>query len=259
MKRDGKLAEPVARVRISPARVMEFDGATLTFCLLGALAGGFVTGLAGFGTGLVAAGVWFHALEPGTVPPLVALVSIGGQAVASLFVRHAFDRRRAGPYLIGGVLGVPLGVAVLAVASPEALKLAVGLLLVAYTLLSMMARLPKPPPSRAADAAVGLGGGVLGGFAGLSGPLPVIWLRLRGGSADLQRAVYQPFNLVVRRLAAAAMAVSGAMDAARARSRRALPADRVGSCLDRAPPLPPHPRALSSASSPPSSASPASC
>ncbi|MYE59789.1 MAG: TSUP family transporter, partial [Alphaproteobacteria bacterium] len=72
----------------------------------------------------------------------------------------------------------------------------------------------SPPPSRAADAAIGLGGGALGGFAGLSGPLPVIWLRLRGGSADAQRAVYQPFNLVVLALAAAAMAVSGAMDLA---------------------------------------------
>lgn len=193
---------------------MALDGAALAFLLLGALAGGFVTGLAGFGTGLVAAGVWFHALEPGTVPPLVALVSVGGQAVASLFVRHAFDRRRAGPYLLGGVLGVPLGVAALAIASPSVLKLAVGLLLVVYTLLSMTARLPRPPPSRTADAAIGLGGGVLGGFAGLSGPLPVIWLRLRGGSADMQRAVYQPFNLVVLALAAAAMAVSGAMDMA---------------------------------------------
>ena len=179
---------------------MALDGATLAFLLLGALAGGFVTGLAGFGTGLAAAGVWFHALEPGTVAPL--------------FVRHAFDRRRAGPYLIGGVAGVPLGVAALAIASPEALKLAVGLLLVGYTLLSMAARLPRPPPSRAADATVGFAGGALGGFAGLSGPLPVIWLRLRGGRADAQRAVYQPFNLVVLALAAAAMAVSGAMDLA---------------------------------------------
>ncbi len=193
---------------------MAFEGATLVFLLLGALAGGFVTGFAGFGTGLAAAGVWFHALEPQTVPPLVALVSVGGQAVASIFVRRAFDRRRAGPYLLGGVAGVPLGVAALAVASPEALKLAAGLLLVVYTLLTMTARLPAPPPSRAADAAVGLAGGALGGFAGLSGPLPVIWLRLRGGSPDAQRAVYQPFNLVVLALAAAAMAVSGAMDAA---------------------------------------------
>jgi len=193
---------------------MELDVAALPFLLLGALAGGFVTGLAGFGTGLAAAGVWFHALEPGTVPPLVALVSVGGQAVASLFVRHAFDRRRAGPYLLGGVAGVPLGVAALAVASPDMLRLAVGLLLVGYTAITLAGRLPSPPPSRAADAAIGLGGGALGGFAGLSGPLPVIWLRLRGGSADAQRAVYQPFNLVVLALAAAAMAVSGAMDLA---------------------------------------------
>jgi len=129
-------------------------------------------------------------------------------------VRCAFARGRAGPYLLGGVDGGPLGVAALAVASPEALKLAVGLLLVVYTLLAMAARLPAPPPSRAADGAVGFAGGVLGGFAGLSGPLPVIWLRLRGGGPDAQRAVYQPFNLVVLALAAAAMAVSGAMDAA---------------------------------------------
>ena len=197
---------------------MELDGAALAFLLLGALAGGFVTGLAGFGTGLAAAGVWFHVLEPATVPPLVALVSVGGQAVALVFVRHAFDRRRCGPYLLGGVAGVPLGVAALAVASPDMLRLAVGLLLVGYTALTMAGRLPAPPPSRAADAAVGLGGGALGGFAGLSGPLPVIWLRLRGGSADAQRAVYQPFNLVVLALAAAAMAVSGAMDLAALRA-----------------------------------------
>ncbi len=193
---------------------MPIEGAALAFLLLGAAAGGFVTGLAGFGTGLAAAGVWFHALEPGMVPPLVALVSVGGQLVATLAVRRAFDRRRAGPYLLGGVMGVPLGAAALAVASPEALKLAVGLFLIGYVALSTARRLPSPPPSRAADASVGFAGGALGGFAGLSGPLPVIWLRLRGGTADAQRAVYQPFNLVVLTLASLAMAATGALDLA---------------------------------------------
>ena len=34
------------------------------------------------------------------------------------------------------------------------------------------------------------------GFAGfgLSGPLPLIWLQLRGETSDRQRAIYQPFN-----------------------------------------------------------------
>src|SRR3546814_17357102 len=42
---------------------------------------------------------------------------------------------------------------------------------------------------RPSDAAVGVGGGILGGFAGLSGPLPLIWLQLRGGPSAEQREV----------------------------------------------------------------------
>jgi uncharacterized membrane protein YfcA len=49
----------------------------------------------------------------------------------------------------------------------------------------------------------------LGGFAGLSGPLPLIWLQLRGGGNDEQRATYQPFNLIVWALASIGMSISG--------------------------------------------------
>lgn len=48
-----------------------------------------------------------------------------------------------------------------------------------------------------ADGLVGFGGGVLGGVAGLSGPLPTIWCGLRGWPADVQRGVYQPYNLTI--------------------------------------------------------------
>ena len=48
------------------------DPASLAFVLIGALLAGFTTGFAGFGTGLVAAGLWFHALPTEMVPPLVA-------------------------------------------------------------------------------------------------------------------------------------------------------------------------------------------
>ena len=45
------------------------DPASLAFVLIGALLAGFTTGFAGFGTGLVAAGLWFHALPAEMVPP----------------------------------------------------------------------------------------------------------------------------------------------------------------------------------------------
>ena len=43
----------------------------------------------------------------------------------------------------------------------------------------------------------------------MSGPLPLIWLQLRGGVPDRHRAIYQPFNLIVLTLASVGMAVSG--------------------------------------------------
>jgi uncharacterized membrane protein YfcA len=47
---------------------------------------------------------------------------------------------------------------------------------------------------RAADAAIGFAGGILGGLAGLSGPLPTLWASVRGWSKDQRRGVFQIFN-----------------------------------------------------------------
>ncbi len=191
---------------------MPVEPLTLVAVLVGAALAGFTTGFAGFGTGLVASGLWYHVLPAGWVPPLVALTSVLAQAIGIAAVRRAFEWRRVAPYLVGGLVGVPLGVAVLAVASPSALRGAIGAFLVVYAAFQFVApaRIPRPPrSSRVADGGVGLAGGLLGGFAGLSGPLPVIWLQLQGGSAADQRAVYQPFNAVVLSIAMLTMGAAG--------------------------------------------------
>ena len=48
---------------------------TLTYVLLflGAFAGGFVSGLAGFGTALMALGIWLYVLPPSLAVPLVLI------------------------------------------------------------------------------------------------------------------------------------------------------------------------------------------
>src|SRR5690606_11475970 len=192
------------------------DPATLAVVLVGALIAGFTTGFAGFGTGLVASGLWFHVLPAGQVPPLIVLTSVIAQVVGLITLRRAFDWPRAAPYLAGGALGVPLGVLALTLASPDLIRSAAGVLLVAYGLYRLSGfgnRLRLKSPGRAADGAIGMTGGVLSGFAGLGGPVPLIWLQLQGGSPDSQRATYQPFNLVVLSLAAVAMLVAGRFDA----------------------------------------------
>lgn len=189
-----------------------FDLATLAIVLIGALVAGFTTGFAGFGTGLVASGLWFHALPAAMVPPLVVLASVAGQLVGLVAVRKSFDWSHAAPYLVGGAIGVPFGVAALALASPSLLRTSVGLFLIAYAAYQLVWRRKHwigAWGGRIADGLVGVGGGFLGGFAGLSGPLPLIWLQLRGGDGDRQRATYQPFNLIVLALATGGMVLSG--------------------------------------------------
>ncbi len=190
------------------------DTTAVALVCFGALLAGFTTGLTGFGTGLVASGVWFHVLPPEMVPPLVALSSVAAQLVGLITVRRAFDWRRAWPFLLGGVTGVPVGITALSIASPLLLRTSIGAFLLAYASIELFARSRRrfnSLRSKPADGCIGLGGGFLGGFAGLSGPLPLIWLQLtdRDSTADAQRAIYQPFNLAILTLASIGMAVAG--------------------------------------------------
>lgn len=195
---------------------LPLDPASLAIVALGAFVAGFTTGFAGFGTGLVASGLWFHALPAPMVPPLVALASVAAQIVGLLAVRKAFAWRPAMPYLAGGAVGVPLGVLALSAATPFVLRTSVGAFLLVYAAYQLLRRRPLAVGDRGgrvADALVGAGGGFLGGFAGLSGPLPLVWLQLRGGPSERQRATYQPFNIVVLVLAALGMGLSGQISA----------------------------------------------
>ena len=65
---------------------------------------------------------------------------------------------------------------------------------------------------RAADGVAGFIGGVLGGMASLSGPVPVTWVQLRNWPRDEQRGVNQPYNMAVLLLALISAAVSGLLD-----------------------------------------------
>src|SRR5947199_8632463 len=48
-----------------------------------------------------------------------------------------------------------------------------------------------------ADGAIGFAGGILGGLAGLSGPLPILWASVRGWDKDERRGIFQTFNWTV--------------------------------------------------------------
>jgi uncharacterized membrane protein YfcA len=170
--------------------------------LFGALAGGFVSGLAGFGTALMALGVWLYVLPPPVAVPLVLISSVIGQTSTLPSMWRSFDFSLVWPFLLGGVAGVPIGAVLVAHADPEAFRLAAGVFLLVFpAALYFSTPMALHFGGRIADAAIGLAGGILGGLAGLSGPLPILWANLRGWGKDERRGVFQIFNWTILAIA----------------------------------------------------------
>jgi uncharacterized membrane protein YfcA len=175
------------------------DTVAIVLLFLGAFAGGLVSGLAGFGTGLMALGIWLHVVPPAIAVPLVLICSITAQTSTLLAFWRFIDFRLVWPFIIGGLAGVPLGTMLVAHADPALFKLGVGLFLLVFPTVLYFNRTPLALSfgGRTADTMVGFAGGILGGLAGLSGPLPTLWASVRGWGKDERRGVFQTFNWTV--------------------------------------------------------------
>lgn len=179
--------------------------------LSGALAGGFVSGLTGFGTGIVALGIWLHAVEPTAAASLVVACSVTGQLQSFPTIWRAIDRRRLAPMLVAGFVGVPIGVALLARVDPAVFRVGIGVLLVVFCGVMVTGRIRwmAGRGGRAADAMIGFGGGLMGGLTGLSGPLPTMWATLQGWGKDYRRGIFQGYNLAILTLTLVTHAIDG--------------------------------------------------
>src|SRR6266404_9619372 len=129
----------------------------LVLLFLGALAGGFVSGLAGFGTALMELGIWLYVLPPSVAVPLVLICSVSSQISTLPTMWKVLDFRLAWPFVIGGLLGMPIGALLVARADPQVFKLSVGAMLLVFPNALFFIRKPMTLRfgGRPADAAVG--------------------------------------------------------------------------------------------------------
>jgi hypothetical protein len=190
------------------------DGAVLALFLITTFVGGIVTGLAGFAMGLVVSGVWLHILTPLQTAMLIVGYGLLTQSYNIWRLRHALRWRMVAPFIIGGVVGVPLGTLLLAHMQPGYVRIGVGVLLIGYSSYFLARPHFKPMHARAAaDVGIGVLNGVLGGMTGLAGPIITIWCQLRGWSKDEQRAVFQPVILAAFAISAISLSIAGAVTA----------------------------------------------
>jgi uncharacterized membrane protein YfcA len=147
----------------------------------------------------LALGVWLYVVPPAVAVPLVLICSVVAQTSTLPSFWRSFDFRLVWPFLIGGFAGVPLGTLMVADADPQVFKLAVGVLLLIFPAALYFNRKPMAVTfgGRIADSAIGFAGGILGGLAGLSGALPILWATVRGWGKDERRGIFQTFNFTV--------------------------------------------------------------
>jgi len=182
--------------------------------VLGGFLGGLASGLTGFGFGLSSLPLWAFVLAPSVSAPIVVVCSLVGQVQTMPAIWHSIDLRRLTPFVLLGLLGVPLGVWLLPQISPATFRVGFGLILIVTCSLLLVLQVERRRDStRAGDALVGFAGGILGGITGLSGVLLTIWAELHGWGKDERRAIFQGFNFSILVFALATLGVSGLLDA----------------------------------------------
>jgi len=183
----------------------------IVLILAGALAGGFVNGLTGFGTALTALGIWLYAVPAPVAATLIILCSVVSQLQTLPMIWRTILWRRVLIFVAPGLIGVPIGTLLLPHIDTRVFRIVIGSFLVIYSAYVLARRSPMNSDwgGRGGDGVVGFCGGVLGGLAGLSGVLPAVWTDLRGWTKEQRRAVLQTFNIAILAFALVSHAVSG--------------------------------------------------
>ena len=192
--------------------MMDLTIANFALFLVATFAAALVTGVAGFAFGLIAAAIWLHILTPLQTASLIIGFGLVVQGVSVWKLRHALKWTRLWPFLIGAALGVPLGVAILDWANADHVRIAIGAILVLYSIYALARPAIKVTAGGApADAGVGFLNGVLGGLTGFAGILVTIWCGMRGWPKDEQRAVFQPVGVAIFAMSALWLGVRGSV------------------------------------------------
>ena len=182
-------------------------------CILGICVAGAVSGATGIALPLIAGPLFLLTYSPVEAVALTALCSITGQLFSMALLRGAIAFEFRAPLLVSGLLGVPLGSALLTRLAPAIVHCSLGALIVLggiWGLFQPEARHPKPA-GVAGELLVGLTGGLTVGLVGTSAIVPALWCAWRGLGKQQQRAIMQPYILAMQLASLASLTVYGGL------------------------------------------------
>jgi len=193
----------------------EFSLTTLTALVLILGLSAIMSGLSGFGFSAIGA-LCLWLLPPKLGVPLLMTLSSANQLMSLRQLKQDMRPLREwwpegpAPYLLGGLVGVPVGLSILHALPTVKLMAVFGGFLIVYAAYSML----KPEGLHVerksgwpASALVGLAGGVIGGFTAFPGATVVVWSGLRQLPKVESRSIVQPYILGLQLVSLAMLAI----------------------------------------------------
>jgi uncharacterized membrane protein YfcA len=181
--------------------------------LLAVLLAAAVSSIAGFGFSAICGALVLHMIDDPIQAAMIVMVSsiaVHSLSVAVLWRDLDFDRLT--PFLAGGIMGLPFGIALLLSFGSAGVREAIGILLAIYAIYVLTKRPVRIGwRSPAMDAAVGALSGIAGGLAGLPGAFVTVWCGVRGGDKHQQRGIYQPCILAMQIMGLGAIGITRPM------------------------------------------------
>jgi uncharacterized protein len=180
----------------------------LLICVIFLLAG-FVQGVTGFGSALVAIPLLSLFLDIKSAIPLCILNSLVITTYLSLKMKKHLDTKKILPLCIAAVPGIIVGSTILENVSSTIIRSWLGILLIAYSLYSLFS---KPTPRKLHKIWCYIAGflsGAIGAAFSAGGPPTIIYTTLNDWKKDTIKATLSGFFLFNSYLIATVHAVNG--------------------------------------------------
>jgi len=169
----------------------------------------FVQGFSGFGFALVSIPLLTLFIDIKTAVPLGALCGFVVNIYLSIGLKQHFNFSELRKIILGSILGIPIGVMILNLGSPDFLKIILGIFVVSFVILNL-AKVVQP---REVSSNWGYLAGILSGFFGgafnTNGPPILIYFLLKGWDKVKQKAMISGFFLVTSAIIVSSHIISG--------------------------------------------------
>ncbi len=173
------------------------------------LLAGFVQGMTGFGSALVAMPLLSLCIDVKSAVPLCTLNSVVITTFLVLRLKKHLDWRKIFPLCLAAIPGIFVGITLLKKADSASLSIGLGVFLIAYSCYSLLVKTRPKTMNPVWSYIAGFLSGAIGAAFSAGGPPTIIYASQSDWDKDEIKATLSGFFLFNSYLNAAAHAVSG--------------------------------------------------